>query len=80
MSPISRPPARRLTANCMSTWTRLTSWLVFPFAAVGRARLIGTMIKTHSAVDWEALKFEDVSRRAIDHLKVQDRQGELVLD
>jgi 2-polyprenyl-6-methoxyphenol hydroxylase-like FAD-dependent oxidoreductase len=41
---------------------------VFPLAGEGRARLIGTVRDTR--VDAETLKFEDVSQRAIEHLKV----------
>ena len=43
---------------------------VFPLAGVGRARLIGT-VQNPLTKSWEALRFEDVSHRAIDHLKVQ---------
>src|SRR5215469_11547594 len=43
---------------------------VFPLAGEGRARLIGT-VKDERAEHPEALKFEDVSGRAIDHLKVR---------
>ena len=43
---------------------------VFPPAGVGRARLIGT-VQDPLMERWEALTFEDVSRSAIDHLKVQ---------
>jgi 2-polyprenyl-6-methoxyphenol hydroxylase-like FAD-dependent oxidoreductase len=43
---------------------------VFPLAGEGRARLIGT-VRDERADRADALKFEDVSSRAIDHLKVQ---------
>jgi 2-polyprenyl-6-methoxyphenol hydroxylase-like FAD-dependent oxidoreductase len=43
---------------------------VFPLAGDGRVRLIGT-VRDERADNPEALTFEDVSRRAIDHLKVQ---------
>jgi 2-polyprenyl-6-methoxyphenol hydroxylase-like FAD-dependent oxidoreductase len=43
---------------------------VFPLAGEGRARLIGT-VRDERADHAETLKFEDVSRRAIDSLKVQ---------
>src|SRR6202007_460549 len=43
---------------------------VFPLAGQGRARLIGT-VRDERADHADTLKFEDVSRRAIDHLKVQ---------
>lgn len=43
---------------------------VFPLAGEGRARLVGT-VRGERADHAETLKFEDVSRRAIEHLKVQ---------
>jgi len=43
---------------------------VFPLAGEGRARLIGT-VRDERADHAETLKFEDVSKRAIDHLKLQ---------
>ena len=43
---------------------------VFPLAEVGRARLIGT-VRDERADRAETLKFEDVSDRAIQHLKLQ---------
>ncbi|WP_347927328.1 FAD-dependent oxidoreductase [Pseudomonas helvetica] len=43
---------------------------VFPLAGEGRARLIGT-VRDERAEQAETLKFEDVSSRAIEHLKVQ---------
>ena len=43
---------------------------VFPLAGVGRARLIGT-VRDERADRAETLKFEDVSDRAIQHLKLQ---------
>lgn len=43
---------------------------VFPLAGEGRARLIGT-VRDERAQHTDTLKFEDVSSRAIDHLKVQ---------
>jgi len=43
---------------------------VFPLAGAGRARLIGT-VRDERADRADTLKFEDVSRRAIDHLKIQ---------
>src|SRR6266487_1731528 len=43
---------------------------VFPLAGEGRARLIGT-VRDERADRADTLKFEDVSNRAIDHLKVQ---------
>lgn len=42
---------------------------VFPLAGQGRARLIGT-VRDERAGNIDSLKFEDVSRRAIEHLKV----------
>lgn len=46
---------------------------VFPLAETGRARLIGT-VRDERAEHPETLKFEDVSDRAIEHLKVQVKQ------
>jgi 2-polyprenyl-6-methoxyphenol hydroxylase-like FAD-dependent oxidoreductase len=46
---------------------------VFPLAGVGRARLIGT-VRDERADHPDALKFEDVGGRAIDHLKVNIEQ------
>jgi 2-polyprenyl-6-methoxyphenol hydroxylase-like FAD-dependent oxidoreductase len=46
---------------------------VFPLAKVGRARLIGT-VRDERADRADKLKFEDVSDRAIDHLKVKVRR------
>ncbi|KAB0496658.1 FAD-dependent monooxygenase [Pseudomonas vancouverensis] len=43
---------------------------VFPLAAEGRARLIGT-VRDERAEHAETLRFEDVSSRAIDNMKVQ---------
>ncbi len=43
---------------------------VFPLAGSGRARLIGT-VRDERAARADSLQFEDISRRAIDHLKVQ---------
>ena len=43
---------------------------VFPLAGEGRARLIGT-VRDERADHAETLKFDDVSDRAIDHLKVE---------
>ena len=43
---------------------------VFPLAGEDRARLIGT-VRDERADHADTLKFEDVSSRAIDHLKVQ---------
>src|SRR5437868_4116570 len=43
---------------------------VFPLAGEGRARLIGT-VRDERADHAETLKFEDVSSRAIDNLKVE---------
>jgi 2-polyprenyl-6-methoxyphenol hydroxylase-like FAD-dependent oxidoreductase len=43
---------------------------VFPMAGQGRARLIGT-VRDERAGHADTLKFEDVSDRAINHLKVQ---------
>jgi 2-polyprenyl-6-methoxyphenol hydroxylase-like FAD-dependent oxidoreductase len=43
---------------------------VFPLAGSGRARLIGT-VRDERADRADTLKFEDVSDRAINHLKVQ---------
>src|SRR6185312_2267264 len=43
---------------------------VFPLAGQGRARLIGT-VRDERAERPETLRFEDVSDRAIQHLKVQ---------
>jgi 2-polyprenyl-6-methoxyphenol hydroxylase-like FAD-dependent oxidoreductase len=43
---------------------------VFPLAGEGRARLIGT-VRDQRADNPETLRFEDVSSRAIEHLKVQ---------
>ncbi|MNF38152.1 Pentachlorophenol 4-monooxygenase [compost metagenome] len=42
---------------------------VFPLASTGRARLIGT-VRDERAEHAESLTFDDVSRRAIEHLKV----------
>ena len=42
---------------------------VFPLAAAGRARLIGT-VRDERAEHPESLRFEDVSQRAIQHLKL----------
>lgn len=46
---------------------------VFPLAGQGRARLIGT-VRDERAEHSESLKFEDVSSRAIQHLKVEVRK------
>jgi 2-polyprenyl-6-methoxyphenol hydroxylase-like FAD-dependent oxidoreductase len=46
---------------------------VFPLAGEGRARLIGT-VRDERADRADTLTFEDVSDRAINHLKVQIRQ------
>ena len=46
---------------------------VFPMDAQGRARLIGT-VRDERAEHPENLRFEDVSRRAIEHLNVQIEQ------
>ncbi|VVN36228.1 6-methylpretetramide 4-monooxygenase [Pseudomonas fluorescens] len=46
---------------------------VFPLAGEGRARLIGT-VRDERAEQAETLQFEDVSSRAIEHLKVQIEQ------
>ena len=46
---------------------------VFPLAGEGRARLIGT-VRDERADHAETLKFEDVSSRAMDNLKVQVRE------
>jgi len=46
---------------------------VFPLAGEGRARLIGT-VRDERADRADTLTFEDVSDRAIDHLKVQIRK------
>ena len=43
---------------------------VFPLAGRGRARLIGT-VRDERAAHADSLKFEDVSRRIIDNLKVE---------
>src|SRR5262249_16274032 len=43
---------------------------VFPLAGKGRARLIGT-VRDERAEHADTLKFEDVSRRIIDNLKVK---------
>jgi hypothetical protein len=45
---------------------------VFPMSGEGRARLIGT-VRDERADHPESLKFEDVSSRAIEHLKVEVR-------
>jgi 2-polyprenyl-6-methoxyphenol hydroxylase-like FAD-dependent oxidoreductase len=45
---------------------------VFPLKGKGRARLIGT-VRDERAAHSEGLKFEDVSDRAIQHMKVQIR-------
>ena len=46
---------------------------VFPLAGEGRARLIGT-VRDERADRADTLKFEDVSNRAIEHLKVDVRR------
>jgi 2-polyprenyl-6-methoxyphenol hydroxylase-like FAD-dependent oxidoreductase len=46
---------------------------VFPLAGEGRARLIGT-VRDERADGADTLKFEDVSNRAIEHLKVDVRR------
>src|SRR5882724_4548487 len=46
---------------------------VFPLAGEGRARLIGT-VRDERADRADTLKFEDVSTRAIEHLKVDVRR------
>ncbi len=43
---------------------------IFPLAGQGRARLIGT-VRDERADHADTLRFEDVSERAIDHLKVR---------
>ena len=52
---------------------------VFPLAGEGRARLIGT-VRDERADRADTLKFKDISDRAINHLKVEVKQGELVFD
>ena len=73
MSPMSKPPARRSTANCMSISTRPISWRSSRWPEKGRARLIGT-VRDERADHADTLKFEDVSDRAINHLKVEVRK------
>ena len=46
---------------------------VFPMAGEGRARLIGT-VRDERAEQAETLRFEDVSRRAIEHMQVEVRR------
>lgn len=46
---------------------------VFPLAGAGRARLIGT-VRDERADDADSLRFEDVSGRAIAHLKLEVRK------
>src|SRR5439155_18223853 len=46
---------------------------VFPLAGEGRGRLIGT-VRDERADRADTLRFDDVSNRAIDHLKVQVRK------
>jgi 2-polyprenyl-6-methoxyphenol hydroxylase-like FAD-dependent oxidoreductase len=46
---------------------------VFPLAGEGRARLIGT-VRDERADRAETLRFEDISNRAIEHLKVDVRR------
>jgi 2-polyprenyl-6-methoxyphenol hydroxylase-like FAD-dependent oxidoreductase len=46
---------------------------VFPLAGEGRARLIGT-VRDERAEQAETLQFEDVSSRAIEHMKVKIEQ------
>lgn len=46
---------------------------VFPLAGEGRARLIGT-VRDERAEHAESLKFDDVSNRAVHHLKVDVRR------
>jgi 2-polyprenyl-6-methoxyphenol hydroxylase-like FAD-dependent oxidoreductase len=46
---------------------------VFPLAGQGRARLIGT-VRQSSLANSDELKFEDVSSRAIEHMKVEVRK------
>ncbi|MEK1886978.1 MAG: FAD-dependent monooxygenase [Phyllobacterium sp.] len=46
---------------------------VFPLKGKGRARLIGT-VRDERAARSESLKFEDISDRAIQHMKVQIRK------
>lgn len=46
---------------------------VFPLAGSGRARLIGT-VRDERAEHAETLRFEDVSSRAIEHMKVKIEQ------
>lgn len=46
---------------------------VFPLAGQGRARLIGT-VRDERATHAELLKFEDVSRRAIEHMNLDVRR------
>ena len=50
---------------------------VFPLAAQGRARLIGT-VRDERADAAETLRFEDVSGRAMQNLKLKVEHGELV--
>ena len=66
---MSKPPAPRSTANCTSISTRPISWPSFRWPEKGRARLIGT-VRDERADRADTLKFEDVSDRAIKHLKV----------
>ena len=63
----------RSTANCTWISTRRISSRYFPWPATGRARLIGT-VRDERAEHAETLQFEDVSRRAIEHMKVKIQQ------
>src|SRR6266849_1046516 len=47
---------------------------VFPLAGAGRARLIGT-VRDERADRTDTLAFEDISDRAINHLKLKDRKS-----
>ena len=52
---------------------------VFPLTGQGRARLVGT-VRDERAKHPENLKFEDVSQRAIENLKIAVENRALVLD
>ena len=78
MSPMSRPPGRPIDGELHVDLDQADFLAVFPLRAKAAARLIGT-VRDERADHPETLKFEDVSDRAIQNLKVEVEQGELVL-
>ena len=70
MSPMSTRRVRAIDGELHVDLDEADFLAVFPLAGEGRARLIGT-VRDERADHPETLKFEDVSDRAIQHLKIQ---------